>query len=229
MSRGGSRRGTERGDVGSQPGADGWTPAARVSTKAGDLSNFGKINKPSTATMNFAPVNVFTKKDVKGRESHSLSRTNSSSNMYSLLEHTGDAAAHPATSSSTFRASRPPSRMTSVDLTHTGLEIPTERPKLMLQKRSIPLSLEIKNDVTPSTSAPASASEEEEGELKEDETMMAEVPSMTVAEMDKKIEEDIREFFSIRNLDEAEVYFTSLPGEGRYRLVNKLVMTAIEK
>lgn len=129
--------------------------------------------------------------------------------MYSLLEHTGNAAAHPATSSSTFRASRPPSRMTSVDLTHTGPEIPTERPKLMLQKHSIPLSLEIKNDLILSTSTPASASEEEEGELKEDETMLVEVPAMTVAEIDKKIEEDIREFFSIHNLDEAEVYFCS--------------------
>lgn len=230
ISRGGSRRGTERGEAVPQAGADGWTPAARVSTKAGDLSNFGKINKPTTATMNFAPVNVFSKKDVKGRESHSLSRTNSSANMYSLLEHTGDPAAH-AASASAMRAGRPATRMTSVDLTQSGLDVgaPLERPKLMLQKRSIPLPAEIKTDITPAASAPVSASDEEEGELKEEDIVVSNAISMTEAEMDKKIEEDIKEFFSIRNIEEAEDYFISLPDDGRYRLVDKLVMTAIEK
>ncbi|KAM6502551.1 Armadillo-type fold [Amanita muscaria] len=45
---------------------------------------------------------------------------------------------------------------------------------------------------------------------------------------DAKISEDINEFFSIRNLDEAEVYFTALPSQHHHRLVNKLVSSAIE-
>jgi translation initiation factor 4G len=43
-----------------------------------------------------------------------------------------------------------------------------------------------------------------------------------------KIEEDTKEFFSIRMLDEAESYFSSLPMEHRYALVDALVMKSIE-
>src|ERR1700683_1882585 len=92
MSRGGSRRGGERGQFDQQAGPDGWAIAGgstgqpRPPTKAGDLSNFGKINK--SATMTFGPSSVFAgKKDSKGGggRPESLSRTNSSSNMFSML------------------------------------------------------------------------------------------------------------------------------------------------
>lgn len=43
-----------------------------------------------------------------------------------------------------------------------------------------------------------------------------------------KISEDLKEFFNVRNLDEAEVYFTALPLQHHHRLVNKLVTSAVE-
>ncbi|KAH9067716.1 ARM repeat-containing protein [Lactarius vividus] len=43
-----------------------------------------------------------------------------------------------------------------------------------------------------------------------------------------KIDEDIKEFFSTRMLDEAESYFSSFPTEHRHRLVDALVMKSIE-
>lgn len=78
MSRGGSRRGVDRGDP-TQIGPDGWAVASgpsRPANKAGDLSNFGKISKGGAMT--FGPTSVFNKKDGK-HDSSSFSRTNSNS------------------------------------------------------------------------------------------------------------------------------------------------------
>ncbi|KAG1868441.1 hypothetical protein F4604DRAFT_1775563 [Suillus subluteus] len=47
------------------------------------------------------------------------------------------------------------------------------------------------------------------------------------ADVKKKIDEDVKEFFAVRNLQEAEVYF-NLPDEHRFRLVDKLVASALE-
>jgi translation initiation factor 4G len=44
---------------------------------------------------------------------------------------------------------------------------------------------------------------------------------------DAKIDEDSRGFFLAFNLEEAEVYFTNLTPEYRFRLVDKLVASAI--
>ena len=91
MSRGESKRGSDRNEH--QVGPDGWALAenapSRVTSKAGDLSNFGKISKGAPTT--FGPGSVFAgKKDAK-RES--LSRTSSSSNMFSMLSQSPEAAA----------------------------------------------------------------------------------------------------------------------------------------
>lgn len=98
MSRGGSRRGGDRSDY-PQVNPDGWAVAGsgapRPPPKAGDLSNFGKITKGQPIT--FGPSSVFAGK--KGNESkrESISRTSSSSNMFSMLSaqsaEAGDATA----------------------------------------------------------------------------------------------------------------------------------------
>ncbi|KAG6880510.1 hypothetical protein C0993_006144, partial [Termitomyces sp. T159_Od127] len=44
----------------------------------------------------------------------------------------------------------------------------------------------------------------------------------------KKIEEDMKEFFAVRNLDEAEVCLASLPAAHHFRLVDKFTARAIE-
>lgn len=89
MSRGGSRRGGDRNDY-PQVGPDGWAVAGggsgppRPPPKAGDLSNFGKIAKTG-APMNFGPSSVFAGKKGADPKRESISRTSSSSNMFSML------------------------------------------------------------------------------------------------------------------------------------------------
>ncbi|KAG6850865.1 hypothetical protein H0H93_007483 [Arthromyces matolae] len=97
MSRSGSRRGGDRGDY-PQVNPDGWAVAggnaARPPTKAGDLSNFGKINKNTAAALTFGPSSVFTKKGSENKR-ESISRSSSSSNMFSMLSQGEQVAEQP--------------------------------------------------------------------------------------------------------------------------------------
>ena len=210
MSRGGSRRGGDRGGgpAGEQQ-ADGWSVAGgstpRPPPKAGDLSNFGKINKSGPVVM--GPSSVWAgKKDGVKRDS-TLTRVNSSSNMFMMLGR--DAETMPETGS---KPSRPSSRRTSVDL---GTPEPQRR-KLQLLPRSKPVEEENKIN-----GGSADHSEEEGGDDAP--------PTMSEAEANKKIAEDIKEFFSVvRSIDESEHYFSNLPSEHHHRLVDKMVSKAIE-
>ena len=213
MSRGGSRRGGDRGEP--QVGPDGWAvaggPTRTVPPKAGDLSNFGKISKP--ATMTFGPSSVFAGKKESKRDSAPISRQGSA-NMFSMLGNSEIAAEGPPVS----KGSRPPSRKPSIDLGPGGVpEAAPQRRKLNLLPRSVPKPDE-KADETPAASTVAS---EDEG----DEPASAQ---MSDGEAKARIEEDTKEFFSIRDLDEAEVYFTKLPVEHRHKLVDKLITFALE-
>ena len=96
MSRGGSRRGgdrNDRGDFSQQVGPDGWAVAGggsgppRPPPKAGDLSNFGKISK--TQPLTFGPSSVFAGKKGAENKRETISRTSSSSNMFSMLSSQG--------------------------------------------------------------------------------------------------------------------------------------------
>jgi len=51
---------------------------------------------------------------------------------------------------------------------------------------------------------------------------------MSETDAKKKINEDLKEFFAVRNLDEAEVYFTGLPAQFHFTLIDKLVTKAVE-
>ncbi|KAN0062692.1 hypothetical protein ACQY0O_004887 [Thecaphora frezii] len=101
ISRGGSKRGQARGEH----GPDGWStvggpPAPPRPSKAGDLSAFGKIERGgSNRPLSFGPSGVFGKKNQgKGSEDGSQppTRTNSQTNMFSLLNQSGDGEAAPA-------------------------------------------------------------------------------------------------------------------------------------
>ena len=52
--------------------------------------------------------------------------------------------------------------------------------------------------------------------------------TLTKGNSNEKIAEDIEEFFSVRNIDESEEYFTKHPSEDRHRLVERMVSRAIE-
>ncbi|TFK50969.1 ARM repeat-containing protein [Heliocybe sulcata] len=206
MSRGGSRRGQDRQD---QQQGDGWT-AARPA-KAGDLSNFGKISKQSPMT--FGPSGIFaSKKEIKESKRDSTISRSTSGNMFAMLNNAeaAEAAAKP---------SRPPSRKPSVDLSQAGTPSePSQRRKIQLLPRSKPLEDEESKPETPSASrAGSDDGEEADGE-----------PTMSEEEAKRRIAEDSKEFFAIRDLDEAEEYFTKLPQGHRFRLVDSLLTKAIE-
>ncbi|KAI6046367.1 hypothetical protein EDC04DRAFT_2876735 [Pisolithus marmoratus] len=186
MSRGGSRRGGERN---AEPAPDD------SQAKAGDLSHFGKISK--AAPMVMGPSSVFAGKKDPKRES--ITRTNSSSNMFSMLSQNPELVIE-------AKPSRAPSRRPSADLDKPE----PQRKKLQLLPRTIP---------TPGE--PSSSTSEEEPEA-------APAGPMSEDDAKKKINEDVKEFFSVRNLDEADEYFTALTEEHRFRLVDKLVSSALE-
>jgi len=211
MSRGGPRRGGDRGGrpVWEQQ-VDGWSVAGgstpRPPPKAGDLSNFGKINMSGPVVM--GPSSVWAgKKDTAKRDS-TFTRVNSSANMFMMLGRDGEVI--PETGS---KPSRPSSR-TSVDLGAGGTPEP-RRKKLKLLPRVKPIK-----EANEVNSGPADYSEDKSG----DDTP----PAISEAEANKRIAEDIKEFFSVRVVGESEYYFTRLPSEYHHRLVTKMVSTAVE-
>ncbi|KAH7096849.1 ARM repeat-containing protein [Auriculariales sp. MPI-PUGE-AT-0066] len=217
MSRGGSRRGDNRSEYGSQVGADGWsTPAGRApSAKVGDLSQFGKISKatPGVPT-SLGPSSVFVgKKAVEKREPSSLSRASSSNPFAALTENPGANAADAPIPSR--------SRKTSVDFGSGGSDVGGGRRKLQLLPRSKPLE-EVKADEkaeTPDGSDDDVASPDEDTPPKK---------VMSEAEVKQQVTNDTKEFFAIRKLDEAEQYFESLPDDQRYRMVDSVFGKALE-
>uniref|UniRef100_D8Q9Y9 MI domain-containing protein n=2 Tax=Schizophyllum commune (strain H4-8 / FGSC 9210) TaxID=578458 RepID=D8Q9Y9_SCHCM len=209
MSRGGSRRGGDRRDS-EHVGPDGWTVAGssapRPPAKAGDLSKFGNISKATPMT--FGPGSVFAGKNANKRDS--ISRQASTSNMFHALQSEG---AEPVTAP---KSSRPPSRKPSVDLSAAaGGEALPQRRKLVLQPRTKPLE----------ENKPDASESEDEGS-----TAAAAAPSdMSEDAAKKKVEEDVKEFFAIRNMEEAENYFTTLPANHHHLLIDKLVTQAMDR
>ncbi|KIJ05692.1 hypothetical protein PAXINDRAFT_103675 [Paxillus involutus ATCC 200175] len=202
MSRGGPRRGDDRN---AESGPVDWTTGGSVvprpPSKSGDLSQFGKISKGAPMVM--GPGSVFAgKKDTKR---DSLSRTNSSSNMFSMLSQNPELA-----TDAIAKASRPPSRRPSADFGQTGL------PELLIQPRKKLKLLSRKRPATAEETAPP-ASEEPDAPA-----------HVSEADVKKQIDEDVKEFFAVRNLEEADVYFTKLTEEHRFHLVDKLVTSALE-
>jgi translation initiation factor 4G len=219
MSRGGSRRGEHARDM-HPPGPDGWTTAGgpggppRPPTKTGDISMFGKISKGSLPAT-FAPGGVL--KREKAKESGSLSRTASSTNMFSMLN-ADVAAAEPSLS----RGSQTPSRKPSADFSQ-GLPEPSTRKRLQLLPRSVPK----RDGDSPVTDSPAkgnSDSEREEGEISEDDGSGL----MSKEDAERKAKEDVKELFAIRDLDESEEYFKALPAEHHAILVDLVVTKGLE-
>jgi translation initiation factor 4G len=215
MSRGGADRVADRSPYRS---AYANSAEARPQPRAGDLAMFGKTNKPrANAPMTFGASSVFNKKDMTKRESASLSRA---SNAFSLLSQGSDAAANPPAPTASAMNSRAPSRKASVDLGPGGApEILGQRRKVNLLPRSKPAE---------DGSRPASPDAVAFPSTEDKETEEPEEAGMSETEAKKKIDEDIKEFFAVRNIDEAEDYFVKLPSQHRHLLVDKLVTRAIE-
>ena len=93
------------------------------------------------------------------------------------------------------------------------------RRKLVLQPRSKPV--ESSGDGAPS-------SEPEHGSEDEVESPVADAAVMSDADAKKTIDEDVKEFFAVRNLEEADNYFQRLPAAHHHSLVDKLVSLSLE-
>lgn len=164
--------------------------------------------------MTFGPSSVFAGKKESKRDS-TVSRAGG--NMFSMLSQNPELVNEVQ---SAPKGSRPPSRKASIDLGSGGAPDASgaapQRRRLNLLPRSVPKADESKEDTPAASTAPSEDESEAAG------------PSMSEAEAKKRIEEDSKEFFSIRDLEEAEVYFTKLPAEHRHLLVDKLVGAALE-
>jgi len=220
------RRDTGRSDYGPpQVGADGWTtPVTRpIQTKAGDLSKFGKIERG--AGLQFGPTSVFSKRTDK-RESASVTRVSSSSNMFAMLnssEATPDAV---SVGSRTAASTRPPSRKASIDMS-SGTASPIDGPqrrRLILQPRTIPFG----GDGSVREGPPSTAATSDYGEEETTSNVGAAPPSMTLERAKDKIKEDVKEFFMLKDLNEGEGYFESLPPDFRNELIETLFHKAID-
>jgi len=95
-----------------------------------------------------------------------------------------------------------------------------QRRRLQLLPRSNPHGEESK------ASTPAVSEDDSDDEAAGETGVLT--PAMSEADARAKIDEDTKEFFTIRMLDEAETYFSSLPTEHRYWLVHTLLMKSIE-
>ncbi|KAF8339399.1 armadillo-type protein [Amanita rubescens] len=85
-----------------------------------------------------------------------------------------------------------------------------QKKKLMLQPLTKPLAHPAEESNTPSQKEAPALSE------------------MNKEAVDAKVKEDVKEFFNVRNLDEAEVYFNTIPSQYHHSLVNKLASSAVE-
>lgn len=214
VSRGGSRRGQQRGDYGGGAvGVDGWStvggnqpPPPPRQAKAGDLSGFGKgIDRSSTAGKPFAvgPQSVFAKKNQRGSEdgSNPPSRTNSTTNMFSLLnQQSGNEAGEDASAGG------------------AGAES-SGRPKLNLAPRTKPL---------PDAAAAAADGGEEES-TKADAAAEEEAADISDEEAKRKITNDVKEFLEIKDISEGRMALESLPSKRRPEFLSSIADVVLNK
>lgn len=210
MSRGGSRRGQQR----DQYGADGFItvgnqpPPPAHQVKAGNLSGFGKgIDRSGTnRPLSVGPQSVFARKNQKSEDgSNPPSRTASSQNIFSLLSNsTNPEAAEQAAAQGAGAASG------------------GERPKLNLAKRTKPLPGE-------EGAEEGDATEGKGAEDAADAAQMSAPSEMSDDEAKRRVDNDIKEFLAIRNIDEGKMAMETLPSIRRAGFVDKITETVLNR
>jgi translation initiation factor 4G len=196
-SRGGSRRGQDRGGFGGPGGGgDAWQNVSKVPARPADMSSFGKINAASGPT-SFGPNSIFGKK--KGGKASGettpppISRT-PSSNMFSALEG-HDGQGEPA-GESTDGA-------------------PQIRKRLQLQPRTVSTEGDKAEEEVNATSelAPVEESSKEMSEEDIDRKIKNDVEELWGA----------KDQGGTRNPSDIAEYFETLPESARVKLAAKLV------
>ncbi|CAI2177069.1 4047_t:CDS:10 [Funneliformis geosporum] len=216
MSRGGSGRRDHRSDKGmsshgSAPGNDGWINvggSSQRNNKVGDLTKFGSIRSSGkiTSSVSLAPGGNLgnfsrSKSDNKDREDKSagLNRTNSTSNMFSVLE------SSEGRKSSEFSTSEPQKSTP-----------PMERQRLKLLPRTVGTTPE---ESQPAVKSTASKSAEAVSSV---QTMPEEVAI-------KKIDSMIAEYFSVLDIQEVLACLKEIPIEFHAKAIEEITNKVIEK
>ncbi|KIO22664.1 hypothetical protein M407DRAFT_79002, partial [Tulasnella calospora MUT 4182] len=143
----------------------------------------------------------------------SISRATSGSNMYSLL---GAGGADADTMPKRTPSGRGTTRKPSVD------QAPQAPPDTPLRR---------KLNLLPRTVSSANTNEDSAGDEdkpESDEEQAATTKSMTEQEAKAKVDEDVKEFFNIRDVNEGEKSFADLPDEHKSKLVDKLASKALD-
>ncbi|KAJ9091398.1 hypothetical protein QFC19_009107, partial [Naganishia cerealis] len=193
-SRGGSRRGQDRGGFGGS-GGDAWTSVGnKLPAKPADMSAFGKINAAGSNPTSFGPNSIFGKK--KGGKASGettpppISRT-PSSNMFSALE--GHDSAEAATEGA-----------------------PQQRKRLQLQPRTVP--------AVDANQADTLNEQEDANVIAGTDLAAEQSGEMSDEELERKIKNDVLELWGEKDIggtrkpsDIAE-YFESLPESARVKL-----------
>lgn len=180
-----------------------------------------------------------------GRDSsnNSLSRAASSSNMFSLLD-ASDSSSTPSTLSRSV-SSRGPPRKPSVDVVSAGggsREAPLDTPmrkRLQLLPRTVSVGASGSGDKdgAEGDGDGADARSDGSGGTEQDAgtatvgSSMANINrvEMSDAQAKKKVAEDVKEIFAVRNVSEAEECFVALPDEHQSKLVHAMINYALDK
>jgi translation initiation factor 4G len=128
--------------------------------------------------------------------------------MFSMLNDVDIAAVKPPPSSGSQPSSRRPNR----DSTNTRLGSAGGRRTLRLLPRTLPVG-------------PGESESEPEG----DEIRESEEVAMSREAAEKKVKEDVKELFAVRDLDEAEEYFKALPSVHHPHLIDQILMQVLDK
>ncbi|KAG8914896.1 hypothetical protein FRC01_003875 [Tulasnella sp. 417] len=199
------------GRGGREQGPDGWNVAGpspvRAPAKAGDLSNFGKFTTSPGPLKTMGPSSVF--KRSPGARNNSLSPTGSLFNGTA-----GGDTSSGASSADAVDTMPKETRSEGGTTPKPGVEAPL-RKKLQLLPRTISLTA-ANEDNTSNEAAP---------ESDEDQTP---TKSYTDEEAKAKVDEDVKEFFNIRDVTEGEKSFIELPKEHKSKLVDKLASKALD-
>jgi translation initiation factor 4G len=215
--RNGSRRGQNRSETGSQKDSDAWMSMGSSARSFGRTSGMlgSLITGQSKIDDSLKSIGAIKSASSSLSGFHSLARLSSEPGTSRMSRQPSE----PGKSRSKRGGggeSRQVNRRTSIDFVHLDAVVDsgnTGRKRLHLLPRSVappavPSSIDDNNPVEPTSSLAAT---------------FEEPPSMTEEQARIKVEEDLKEFMQIRDLDEAVGYFESLPSDMRYLLVDKFV------
>lgn len=216
IARGSSRRGQNRSHTGTQRDPEAsWIPSSQLGRsvgKAGGVSLTSTVGSTSTVADSLrSPISAKSPPPTSGI--HSMSRLSSEPGTTRMTRNPSEPGrTRSRRGGDRGGDTRQVNRRTSVDLVQLDAAVEAGsagRKRLQLLPRTIGSIPNTTEGDQPSEALLSSTVEEP--------------PSMTEDQAKAKVEEDIKEFLQIRDLNEAVGYFESMPSNYRHLLVDKFV------